>query len=91
MPGMAASRFDGRRLTDHLVEEFSELGYNVTAIKLNAADYLVPQLRTRVFIVGSLFAPVSKPNPVEFASSAYGIDVANHDVGVRAALAPIGV
>jgi DNA (cytosine-5)-methyltransferase 1 len=90
VPGMAAARIDGRRLTDYLVEQFSELGYHVTAMKLNAADYLVPQLRKRVFIVGSLIAPVAQPDPLEFASAVYGIDAASYDVGVGAALADLG-
>ena len=34
-------------------ESFSSLGYTVTALVLNAADYGVPQRRERLFVVGS--------------------------------------
>ena len=35
-----------------IIEDFSRLGYNVQAKLLNAADFGVPQLRQRVFIIG---------------------------------------
>jgi len=35
-----------------ILEDFSNLGYKVQAKLLNAADYGVPQLRQRVFIIG---------------------------------------
>lgn len=38
-----------RDLKDH----FIELGYNIKAVTLNAADYGVPQRRIRVFLIGS--------------------------------------
>lgn len=34
-------------------ESFSRLGYTITALVLNAADYGVPQRRERLFVVGS--------------------------------------
>lgn len=37
-----------------ILEDFSELGYNVNYVLLNCADYGVPQNRERVFFIGSL-------------------------------------
>ena len=51
---------------------------------------LVPQLRKRIFIVGSLHSPVAPPDPMEFALDAYGIDAAMHDNGTGAALLDLG-
>jgi DNA (cytosine-5)-methyltransferase 1 len=54
---------DERRgsLLDWFLDRLCELGYDVTWGVLNAADYGVPQLRERAFIVGS-----SKGGPVAF-------------------------
>lgn len=90
VPGMASAMIDGKRLPIHLVRSFEDLGYHVTVMKLNAADYLVPQLRKRLFIVGALDTPIKVPDPVEFARSAYGIDVSQHDNGAGAALLDLG-
>jgi DNA (cytosine-5)-methyltransferase 1 len=90
VPGMASAMIDGERLPVFLARSFRELGYHVTVMKLNAADYLVPQLRKRIFIVGSLHSPIATPDPVEFALDAYGIDVATHDNGTGAALLDLG-
>lgn len=40
------------KVLEHILETFSEAGYNVVYKILNAADYGVPQKRERVFIVG---------------------------------------
>jgi len=45
---------------ERLLREIREAGYEYTAGVLNAADYGVPQLRPRVFVVG---APNGKPTP----------------------------
>lgn len=41
------------RFVDAVCELFSDLGYRVTPMVLRAADYGVPQLRHRIFFVGS--------------------------------------
>jgi DNA (cytosine-5)-methyltransferase 1 len=45
------------------VVEVSRLGYEVTADVLNAADFGVPQIRKRAFVVGSLMAKPTMPAP----------------------------
>ncbi len=45
---------------ERLLREIVEAGYEYTAVVLNAADYGVPQLRPRVFVVG---APKGKSIP----------------------------
>ncbi|MCM1484087.1 MAG: DNA (cytosine-5-)-methyltransferase [Muribaculaceae bacterium] len=50
-----------------IISAFTEIGYTVNApLKLNAADYGVPQRRKRVFIIGSLNHDVklSEPTPL---------------------------
>lgn len=39
-------------IIEHMKTEFSKLGYSSTVALLNAADYGVPQVRRRVFIMG---------------------------------------
>ena len=41
------------KFRDGVIEEFSELGYRIHEAVLNTANYGVPQLRERVFIVGT--------------------------------------
>jgi DNA (cytosine-5)-methyltransferase 1 len=54
VPGMrAATDATGVKVLPELVRVFSSLGYSVAYFVLNAADYGVPQLRKRVFIVGN--------------------------------------
>lgn len=48
--GMVRANF--RHLLEDQLKVFSEIGYNVKAEVLNAADYGVPQERKRIFIVG---------------------------------------
>ncbi len=50
---LSAKNPDGSGVLNHLTEAFENISYNVSVIKLNAADYGVPQKRVRVFIVGS--------------------------------------
>ena len=42
------------------------LGYCVDVWKLNAADFGVPQIRERAFVVGSKFGNVAKPTQTHF-------------------------
>lgn len=47
-----------------IIEAFAEIGYKVNApMKLNAADYGVPQRRKRVVIIGSLNHSIELPAP----------------------------
>lgn len=50
--GIAASKIDGRPLPEALSDNFGQLGYTVSKLTLNAADYGVPQRRRRVLLVG---------------------------------------
>ena len=90
VPGILSTRIDGERLTEHLRDKFIKMGYKVSVMKLNAADYLVPQLRRRVFLVGSLQKEIQAPNPNEFALNCFDIDARHHDNGAGAAILDIG-
>jgi len=52
VPGLCASYFNGERLHIYLSKKLSKLGYKVHLLRLNAADFCVPQLRKRVFLIG---------------------------------------
>lgn len=90
VPGMAASRINGHRLTDILAKDFEALGYTVTSMRLDASDYLVPQRRQRLFLVGVIGAQVIRPDPRCFAKEFYRIDVRTYDNGAKAALNDLG-
>jgi DNA (cytosine-5)-methyltransferase 1 len=49
------------------------LGYKVDVDVLNAADYGVPQIRERCFVVGSLEGPVALPKPTHSSDPASGL------------------
>lgn len=51
--GLMASKLDGCPLHECLQEEYSGLGYRVQIEKVVATDYLVPQKRRRVFMIGA--------------------------------------
>lgn len=54
----------GGRYEREIVSAFERLGYNVSVETLNAADYGVPQIRKRVFFVGTKSdAPFAWPLP----------------------------
>lgn len=61
VPGLFAMQKG--KVVETLISEFKALGYhNATAWLLNAADYGVPQLRKRAFLVGSRSKiPLTKP------------------------------
>jgi DNA (cytosine-5)-methyltransferase 1 len=90
VPGIAASRVNGRRLTDILTEEFEALGYTVTTLKLDASDYLVPQKRRRIFLIGIIGGRVIAPDPHAFAFECYNLDSRKYDNGAAAALGDLG-
>lgn len=43
----------GEKVIDIIKDRFAEIGYNVEIWNLNAAEYGVPQMRKRIFIVGN--------------------------------------
>lgn len=90
VPGMSASKVNGQRLPDILTQEFMSLGYTVTAMKLDASNYLVPQKRRRIFLVGTLDSTFVMPTPKEFAETCYGIDISTYDLGAAAAIGDLG-
>jgi DNA (cytosine-5)-methyltransferase 1 len=58
-----------RPLLERLLDEFKRAGYSVDHAVLNAADYGVPQLRKRLFLVGTRTGKrVSFPFPTHFES-----------------------
>lgn len=52
-----------RDALETIVTRAEKLGYNVKWGVLNAADFGVPQIRERCFVVGSLEGPVNLPSP----------------------------
>ncbi len=50
-----------------------QLGYKVTTGVLNAADFGVPQIRERCFVVGSLDRRISLPTPTHSSDPASGL------------------
>ena len=90
VPGMAASRIEGKRLPDVLADEFRDAGYYVTVAKLNATDFLVPQRRARIFILGAKRGEVELPDPDTFAEECYGIARAGFELSAEAAIGDLG-
>lgn len=90
VPGMAASKIDGVRLPEILKNMFSELGYNVTVMNLNADNYLVPQRRKRMVMVGSLSCTIEKPDSKRFAKECYGIDIETYNNSAKSAIEDLG-
>jgi DNA (cytosine-5)-methyltransferase 1 len=90
VPGMAASTVNGRRLPEVLVESFQELGYMVEKFHLHALDYLVPQRRKRIVLVGSRISNPERPDGAIFARERYGIENGDFELSARAALGDLG-
>lgn len=55
VPGLMASKVNGKKLIEHLKNEFEKLGYKIEILKIDASDYFVPQKRKRVFMVGQKY------------------------------------
>jgi DNA (cytosine-5)-methyltransferase 1 len=91
VPGMAASKVNGQRLPEYLIERFSDLGYRVEKVPLLATDFLVPQLRRRLFLIGSLYSVATSVDPVWFAREKYGVQFGAFDLSARAAIGDLGV
>ena len=90
VPGMAASRINDVRLPTFLKASFTDLGYKVKQMELHAVDYLVPQLRKRLVLVGCLERQPEQPSSVLFARECYGIDNEKFDTSARAAIGDLG-
>lgn len=90
VPGLAASRIGDRRLPDVLQESFTGLGYHVTRLNLIATDYLVPQRRKRLLLVGCLNARQEAIDGARFAMECYGTDLSSFDVSAKAAIGDLG-
>lgn len=71
--GIAASKINGVRLTDILLEKFENLGYRTTLNRLVATDFGVPQLRRRMLIIGALGFHPPTPHGANFLKDAYGV------------------
>ncbi len=54
----------GEKVIDIIIKTFKKIGYNVNIWELNAANYGVPQVRERIFIVGSLDGSLLTPPPI---------------------------
>lgn len=59
---VSAKGIDRKKVIDQILGDLNGLGYHVYSEVLQAADYGLPQYRSRVFIVGSL-CELSKPFP----------------------------
>ncbi|MFC1499113.1 DNA cytosine methyltransferase [Verrucomicrobiota bacterium] len=90
VPGIAASRIGNVRLPNYIASEFKKKGYHVTVAKLMASDYLVPQRRARIFIMGSRDVEIQIPNPHLFSRECYGVDVNNFDISASGAIGDLG-
>lgn len=90
VPGMGASRIEGRRLPEVLYDAFSRMGYHVVQMKLTGTDYLVPQLRKRLFLVGCVNAKPTKIDPLRFATELYGVNGNDFDLSAKAAIGDLG-
>lgn len=89
VPGLESSKVEGRRLVDVLVDRFTGLGYSIAAEKLLATDYLVPQRRRRLFIIGRRDAVPVIPDPASFLR-ALGISSHARDISASAAIGDLG-
>ena len=70
---------EGGFFLEAILESFQRAGYTTSWWVLNAADYGVPQLRHRLFVVGSLHGlrpnrPVPTPRPSEYVTVQDAID-----------------
>lgn len=63
VPNLAASKTsEGESVLAIIKESLEELGYNTYSTVLQATDYGVPQIRTRLFVLATKF-PVEQPFP----------------------------
>lgn len=90
VPGIAASNIDGMRLPDVLTLKFKELGYNVVKLRLVASDYLVPQARKRLLLIGCASHIPQMVAPDVFAKEYLGVDRNGFDISAKAAISDLG-
>lgn len=64
VPGLLTGKNEkGERIIDIIKKSFADIGYTIKIWELNAANYGVPQNRTRIFIVGNPFGvEIIEPN-----------------------------
>lgn len=75
---------DGRLVLDIIKEEFESIGYQVDIWKLNAALYGVPQMRTRVFIVGNkLGCEIPPPPPTHYLNTSINSELISLKPAIR--------
>lgn len=90
VPGIESSKINDTPLVDYLMKQFTNLGYKVSRMKLTATDYLVPQLRKRVVLIGSRGGLVEKPDPLLYASNCFNIDIRHYDLSAKGAIGDLG-
>lgn len=90
VPGMAASMVGRVRLTDHLMSSFIELGYTTAKFNLLASDFLVPQRRRRIILVGILGGNPTMISGEAFSKLCYGRNPLDSDISAMAAIGDLG-
>jgi len=90
VPGIESSRIDGNKLVDYLTNEYKKMGYSVSKFKLLATNYLVPQKRKRVFLIGGLGLTIQEPDPITFAKTCYDMNLQDYDLSAKAAIDDLG-
>ncbi|NIP61702.1 MAG: DNA (cytosine-5-)-methyltransferase [Nitrosopumilaceae archaeon] len=86
VPGIMA--MEGGKVVESLISDFKRLGYrNADSWLLNAADYGVPQLRRRAFLIGSKSdIPIEKPKPTHAPKDLAGVSNLKPYVTVKEAI-----
>ena len=90
VPGIESSEINGERLVNLLVRKFEQSGYRVKAEKLLATDFMVPQRRRRLFLIGQRKGEVLSPDPGEYVRRVLGVDDAAFDVSAKGAIGDLG-
>ncbi len=60
---MGIASFEGGKFLEQTLSQFDRLGYSLKVLRLNAAEYGVPQNRKRIFIVGTTSDNFKAPTP----------------------------
>jgi DNA (cytosine-5)-methyltransferase 1 len=90
VPGIESSRADGHAIVPRIVRRLERAGYHVLPCRLIATDFLVPQRRRRLFLLGLRDIDVEPPDPNRFALTRYGIRRAAFDLSARMAIGDLG-
>lgn len=71
---LSAKNNEGEKILPLLLQAFSNIGYSISYQVINAADYGVPQLRKRIFIVGlkGVMSLFDFPKPTHNADGSNG-------------------